>query len=130
MKINKHYLFLLTLILYVVSATSQEIKFDADNLLGTWNSYKVTTPKGDDGSDLTFNGKPFKKKIMMNFIDSKKMVFSINGSEQVETEYSMENSMIIIGYQKYTIIKFDKNQLILKEERLLGNLIYLQKDDS
>lgn len=127
--IIRKYLLVLTCILCTVNATSQEIKFSKDNLLGKWNSYKVTTLKGGDGSDITFDRKPFDKKIMMNFIDSKSMSFSINGNEETDLEYVMKENRIIIAHRKYTIEALTDSTLTLKEEQLLGNLIYLKKDN-
>ena len=124
-KIN--YLFMLTCILHAVSVTSQETKFNKDDLLGKWKSYKVTTLEGGDGSDVTFDEKPFRKKIMMNFIDHKTLFFSINGSEEYKMEYLLKDNQIIISHRKYTIVSLKDSILTLKEEKLLKNLIYMKK---
>jgi len=122
------YLILLSCVFYVINATSQEIKLD--KLLGKWSAYKVTTSEGGDGSDITLEGKPFDKQMMMNFIDSRMMYFSMNGGEEYKIEYTLKNDKIVIAHRKYTIKELTDSTLILKEEKLLGNLIYLKKDDS
>ena len=129
--INKRkYLFLFTCIFYIINTTSQEVKFDEDDLLGKWDAYKVTTLKGGDGSDITLDEKPFNKKLMMNFIDSKMVFFSLNDSEEHLIEYYIKDNKIIIAHRKYIIEVLTKTTLTLIEEKLFGNRIYLKKDDS
>ena len=128
MKTISKKLYLIVLIFFVNNAYSQERKFNIDDLLGKWNSYKVTTLKGDDGSEITFDGKPFRKKIMMNFINSKKMLFSINNGKEVKIDYFLKNNTITIAHRKYKVTSFKKGVLVLKEEKLLGNLIYFKKN--
>jgi hypothetical protein len=123
-------LFLIALMFNLINISCQEQKIVTNDLLGKWNAYKVTTLDGGDGSDITLDGKPFSKSIMMNFVDSKNMFFSINGSEKYEIEYSLKDSVLMISHRKYTIKSLNDNLLILKEEKLAGNLIYLKKEDN
>ncbi|WP_323028355.1 hypothetical protein [Gelidibacter japonicus] len=125
--IKRKHFFVVLCLFYIVNIHSQEL--NVDDLLGKWNSYKITTLEGGDGSDITFDGKPFSEKIMMNFIDSKTMLFSINGSEEYKVEYVIKGNQMSIAHRKYTIKVLTDKEMTLKEEKLLGNLIYLKKDD-
>lgn len=127
--IRKHFTLGLLLLLILTNIQAQKVKYNETDLLGKWKSYKVTTLDGKDGSDITFDEKPFNKKVMMNFINKDSMLFSINGSEKYKMKYSLRGNKIIISYRKYIIEKLEKKLLILKEEKVLPTRIYLKKDD-
>ena len=129
MMIRKHFTLGLLLLLILTNIQAQKVKYNETDLLGKWKSYKVTTLDGKDGSDITFDEKPFNKKVMMNFINKDSMLFSINGSEKYKMKYSLRGNKIIISYRKYIIEKLEKKLLILKEEKVLPTRIYLKKDD-
>ncbi|CAM1366932.1 hypothetical protein TSEDIMI_450004 [Tenacibaculum sediminilitoris] len=128
-KITNQKIHLIAIFLFLTGGIySQNTTLDSNLLLGKWDSYKITTLDGNDGSNITFDGKPFRKKVMMNFISSEKMLFSINNSDEIKIKYTVKDSVISIGHGKYRIINLKDGKLVLKEEKLLANLIYLKKD--
>lgn len=131
-KMNKKNLSLLVITLFqtiTFNVYSQKINFNSNILIGKWDSYKVTTIEGGDGKDVTFDGKPFNKKLMIDFIDANKMSISINNSERVKISYQIKDSIIKINHYEYKIKLIKQNQLVLLENWLLGNLIYLRKEE-
>jgi len=122
--------FVLIYFAFTLNINSQELKLDKNSLLGKWKSYKTTTLDGGDGSNVSFDGKPFDEKMTMNFIDSTNLLFSLNSDDIYNVTYDLENDKLTIVHRVYTIQKITDNKLILKEEKLFGNLIYLKKDDS
>ncbi|WP_108423723.1 hypothetical protein [Flagellimonas amoyensis] len=97
------------------------------NILGSWTAYKETTLEGDDGSSITLSGEPFKVKLDLVFYKNSK-VKRINWIEELDTLYSLKQDTLRISHFIYTIKKLTHDELVLKEERLLGNLIYLHRN--
>lgn len=99
---------------------------DTSLLLGQWEAYKKTDLDGGDGSDVTLNGKPYTVRLELEFLDKGKSYFN-NGEGKIETSYTIEKDTLQIVRFKYSIIELTDSKLVLKEEKLIGKLIYLNK---
>ena len=99
---------------------------DINLLIGKWEAYKKTDLDGGDGSDVTLNSKPYTVRLELEFLDKEKSYFN-NGEGKIESSYKIVGDTLQIVRFKYSIIELTDSELILKEERLLGKLIYLNK---
>ncbi len=95
-------------------------------LLGEWEAYKKTTLEGSDGSDITLSGKPYTVKLELEFLDDGKSYFN-NGEGEIETSYTLEDDTLKVSRFTYSIVEITDSELVLKEEKLMGGLIYLKK---
>lgn len=106
---------------------------------GIYIEYKRTLWNGDDGSDYTFEGKPFKTCMQFDFKTNGDKVIVYNASIQNEQTYTINNDTLVftmeIGngenirtiYTKYIILE-NKDELIIREFKgLLDDNYYLRK---
>jgi len=115
------------LCLFVIVASFGQENELASDILGSWTAYKETTLDGDDGSSITLSGEPFKVKLKLVLYENSK-VKRINWIEELDTIYSLKKDTLQISHFVYTIKKLTQDELVLKEEKLMGNLIYLHRD--
>jgi len=118
-------LFIIVIICFSYEGLSQ--KYNKEDIMGAWTAYKETTLEGDDGSSITLSGEPFKVKLDLVFYDNSK-VKRINWIEELDTVYSLKKDTLRISHFIYTIKKLTLEELVLKEEKLMGNLIYLHRN--
>ncbi|TXN36134.1 hypothetical protein FVB32_16380 [Flagellimonas hymeniacidonis] len=97
-----------------------------NELLGIWEAYNKTTLDGEDGSDLTLDGEPFTIELKLIFHDDERATFE-NPAGKVKTTYSVKGDTLKVSYFTYSIVEVSKSQLVIKEEKLMGGLIYLKK---
>jgi len=121
------YITSLCLILIFNYSFSQNLEKSNYELIGEWQSYKITTLEGDDGSQYTLDGKPFRDKITFEFEDNRKVYYSINGSEKELIDYELTNNTLRIGVKKFKILEVNDNKLVLEEIKLMRKIIYLKK---
>ncbi len=130
MKTSYVFIFLCAIFISVngFSQTNDELKKEVyiNLLIGKWEAYKKTDLDGGDGSDVTLNGKPYTVRLELEFLDKEKSYFN-NGEGKIETSYNIEGDTLQIVRFKYSIIELTDSELVLKEERLIGKLIYLNK---
>tara|TARA_R110001583_G_scaffold27453_4_gene98138 strand:+ start:3495 stop:3914 length:420 start_codon:yes stop_codon:yes gene_type:complete len=130
MKIKRCQIFLVVLLFSLngLSQTKDHLKKETaiNPLLGQWEAYKKTDLDGGDGSDVTFNGLPYTVKLELIFLDGDKSFFN-NGEGRLETSYTLKEDTLKVSRFTYSIIKIIGSELVLKEEKLIGKLIYLKK---
>lgn len=97
-------------------------------LMGKWEAYKKTDLDGGDGSDVTLNGRPYSVRLELEFLDKGKSYFN-NGEGKLETNYVIKGDTLKIVRFKYSIIELTDSELVLKEEELMGKLVYLHKQE-
>lgn len=106
---------------------------------GIYTEYKRTLLSGEDGSNFTYNQKPFKLSMQFEFKANENKVTVYNGDKQSEQIYVItgdtltfemkigEGENIRAIYTEY-IITENKNELILKEFKAsLDEKFYLKK---
>lgn len=99
---------------------------DTSLLLGQWKAFKKTTLEGTDGSEITLSGEPYTVKLELEFLNDNKVYFN-NGEGKIEFDYILNKETLKISHFTFTINKLSEKELVLKEEKLLGGLIYLNK---
>ncbi|MFC4219736.1 hypothetical protein [Flagellimonas marina] len=109
--------------LYMVFGQNEDRK---KPVLGEWSAYKKTDLDGGDGSDMTLNGQPYTIKLELLFLDNGKAYFN-NGEGKIETSYSLKGDTLKVSRFTYSIVNATLDELVLKEERFLGKLIYLNR---
>jgi len=99
-----------------------------DSLMGNWHVYKVTTINNTDGSEFTFDGSPRcpDPDLSLNFINNKTVIVTEMGQEYT-LGFSVKDSIIKISHREYAIIKINKQELVLKENKLIDEILYLKK---
>ncbi|MEK6153142.1 hypothetical protein WIW50_07780 [Flavobacteriaceae bacterium 3-367] len=125
MKDNRIFsVFIFTLI--VLNMSFCQSKINENPILGEWEAYKKTDLDGGDGSDVTFDSLPYTVKLELKFLDEGKSYFN-NGEGKIETDYSLKDNILKVSRFTYSIVEINGSELVLKEEKFLGKLIYLKK---
>lgn len=111
-----------------LSALSIVSKKEVDTSLlpGEWVGFKKTTLEGTDGSETTLNGESYTVKLELDFLDDNKVYFN-NGEGKIQLGYILNKETLKISHFNFTIIRLNEEELVLKQEKILGGLIYLKK---
>lgn len=115
---------------YKTARISSEIvkdTFDYKALIGHWIAYKKTTTEGGDISEYALDKENPSVYLSLNILDSDTVIYDA-GIQEYKLKYSIEDNKLIISNQSYIIVSLTTNELVLKEEIVLGGLIYLKKN--
>ncbi|TRX50924.1 hypothetical protein FNH22_25055 [Fulvivirga sp. M361] len=98
--------FILFLIFSCQPTSSTEI------IYGSWEAYKKVLRNGETGEKYTFDGKPYRTSLKFDlFEDGRGFEYSNN----TEFQYSVRDSILILGNRNYIIENLDAESLILLE---------------
>lgn len=96
-------------------------------LFGHWKAYKKTTIDGGDMNKYALDKKNSSVYLSLNILDSDTVIYDA-GIQEYKLKYIIENNKLIISNQSYVIVSLTTNELVLKEEIVLGGLIYFKKN--
>ena len=125
----KYFLFLIfVFFLQIAFSQNSDIK-----LAGSWESYKQETEEGNDGSEITLDGKPFDDGNLTLTFTSDSTVIYARGAYKKEVNYNINGNELYLEDIIYIIESYKKNKLVLLERKdqdlysLFNIRIYLQE---
>jgi len=91
------------------------LKAQKIELEGKWVCFKKETKDGNDGSNITLNGEPYKCSLRIEFIDEHKALYGAGKSKLEEVDYKLNNDTLLIGNKSFKVDQKNKGYLILLE---------------
>lgn len=119
---NKIFLLISTVLLSsTIGAFALDSKLteeDSSSLLGKWECVKRVLRDGSDGSELTFDQQPYKCDLSIEFYEDSKGIILTDGTN---FEYKMSEDTLYLGSQKYSIVEFTNEKLVILKLSLVEN---------
>ena len=103
------------LIVLISSLLPLPVKAQTTELNGRWVCYKKETKEGNDGSDITLNGKPYKCSLTIEFINNHKAFYGVGGNEPEKVDYKLKDDDLFIGNKAFKVERKNSKQLVLLE---------------
>ncbi len=101
----------------LIITASLNAQVSLTKIIGSWESYKKETVEGNDGSNLTLDGMPYKATMKITFLETKECKVLFKGVNKESALYLLQDSVLTIGYQSYKIEKLTETEMVISELR-------------
>jgi len=105
------------LIVLLSCLLSLPVKSQNTELSGKWTCFKKETEDGNDGSNITLNGKPYECSLSIEFVNKRKALYGTGDNEPIELDYKVKGHDLFIGNKVFKIEQKNSNELILLEHK-------------